>query len=104
MKVNSDRSAALDYKVVKHAAGIHRALNNSVRQNMLKLLSENQRMMVTDIYVKMRLEQSVTSQQLGILRRANIVIPEREGKKIFYSLNKKRLAEISLLINEFVDN
>ena len=51
-------------------------------------------MTVTEIYVKLRLEQSVASQHLAILRRAGIVSTARDGKFIFYSLNYARLAEV----------
>ena len=57
-------------------------------------------MTVTDIYVKLRLEQSVASQHLAILRRAGVVVTQRQGKYIYYSLNKDRLEQISGLIEE----
>ncbi len=68
-----------------------RAINHKLRQQIVKLLEENKRMNVTDIYVKLRLEQSVASQHLAILRRANIVITERDGKFIHYALNHSRI-------------
>jgi len=55
---------------------------------------------VTDIYIKLRLEQSVASQHLAILRRAGVVITERQGKFIYYSLDKDRLAQISKLVED----
>ena len=78
----------------KKAAMILRALNHKLRQQILKLIDENQKMTVTEIYVKLRLEQSVASQHLAILRRAGIVATTREGKFIFYSVNYTRLAEV----------
>lgn len=62
---------------------ILRALNHKLRQQILKLIDEHQKMTVTEIYVKLRLEQSVASQHLAILRRAGIVVTVREGKFIF---------------------
>ena len=62
-------------------------------------LEENKRMKVTDIYVKLRLEQSVASQHLAILRRANIVRTERMGKEIYYSLNNNRIEQVALFAN-----
>ena len=59
-------------------------------------------MTVTDIYIKLRLEQSVASQHLAILRRAGVVATDRQGKFIYYSLNKERLVEIGNLIKELV--
>ena len=78
----------------KKAAMILRALNHKLRQQILKLIDEHQKMTVTEIYVKLRLEQSVASQHLAILRRAGIVATTREGKFIFYSVNYTRLAEV----------
>ncbi|MBC8034868.1 MAG: helix-turn-helix transcriptional regulator, partial [Chitinophagaceae bacterium] len=55
---------------------------------------EKSKLTVTEIYIQLRLEQSVASQHLAILRRAGIVKTEREGKFIFYILNSNRIAEI----------
>ena len=71
-----------------------------MRQRIVDLLEENQHMTVTDIYIKLRLEQSVASQHLAILRRAGVVITERQGKFINYSLDTDRLAQISRLVEE----
>jgi len=46
------------------------------------------------------LEQSVASQHLAILRRAGVVITERQGKFIYYSLDKDRLNQISKLVED----
>ena len=61
---------------------------------MLKLLDENKKMTVTELYVKLRLEQSVASQHLAILRRAGIVTTVRNGKFIFYSPSYARISEV----------
>ena len=90
----------LDYAELRKAVLVLRAINHDLRQQIIDLLSSNDRMPVTDIYVQLRLEQSVTSQHLAILRRAGIVITEREGKFIYYSLNKDRLAQINQLVDE----
>lgn len=90
----------LDYTELRKAVLVLRAVNHKLRQKMLNLLEENERMTVTDIYVKLRLEQSVASQHLAILRKAGVVQTEREGKFIFYSLDKNRLAQISDLVED----
>jgi DNA-binding transcriptional ArsR family regulator len=51
-------------------------------------------MTVTEIYVKLRLEQSVASQHLAILRKAGFVNTVRDGKFIYYSVSKERLVEV----------
>jgi DNA-binding transcriptional ArsR family regulator len=90
----------LDYTELRKAVLVLRAVNHKLRQRIIDLLDENQRMTVTDIYVKLRLEQSVASQHLAILRKAGVVITERQGKFIFYGLDKSRLTQISQLVED----
>jgi DNA-binding transcriptional ArsR family regulator len=90
----------LDYNELRKAVLVLRAVNHKLRQRMIDLLEEHQRMTVTDIYVKLRLEQSVASQHLAILRKAGVVITERQGKFIFYGLDKSRLTQISQLVED----
>jgi DNA-binding transcriptional ArsR family regulator len=66
------------------------------------MLEETPRLTVTEIYIKLRIEQSIASQHLSILRRSGVVISKRTGKFIYYSLNKERLVEIGNLIKELV--
>jgi len=90
----------LDYLELRKAALVLRAINHKLRQKMIELLEENERMTVTDIYVKLRLEQSVASQHLAILRKSGVVVTERNGKFIYYTLNKNRITQISELVEE----
>ena len=90
----------VDLLNTKKAALILRAVNHKLRQQMLKLIDEQGKMTVTDLYLKLRLEQSVASQHLAILRKAAIVKTVRNGKFIFYSINAERLEDL----NEFVNN
>jgi DNA-binding transcriptional ArsR family regulator len=81
----------IDFLQVKKAAITLRAINHKLRQQIMRLLEEHQRMTVTEIYVQLRLEQSVASQHLAILRRAGIVQTFRDGKYISYAINSPRL-------------
>lgn len=90
----------LDYAELRKAVLVLRAINHKLRQRIIDLLEEHESMTVTDIYIKLRLEQSVASQHLAILRRAGVVRTERQGKFINYSIDKNRLAEISKLVEE----
>ncbi len=90
----------IDYHNIKKAALVLRALNHKLRQQIIKTIHESKRLTVTQLYVKLRLEQSVASQHLAILRKAGIVSTERDGKFIFYTINSARITAI----NEFVKN
>ena len=90
----------LDYAELRKAVLVLRAVNHKLRQSIIDLLEENDKMTVTDIYIKLRLEQSVASQHLAILRRAGVAATDRQGKFIFYSLDRDRLNQISRLVEE----
>ena len=99
---NGDISAKVDLIQLKKSAAILRALNHKLRQQIIRLLNESKKMTVTEIYVKLRLEQSVASQHLAILRIAQLVITKRDGKFIFYSVNYERIEEINKFITDLV--
>jgi DNA-binding transcriptional ArsR family regulator len=84
----------IDTLQLKQAALVLRAVNHPLRQQILQLLHKHERMDVTTLYLKLKLEQSVTSQHLAILRRAGFVNTQREARQIFYSVNYARLADI----------
>ncbi|MEN9571404.1 MAG: hypothetical protein RL172_2635 [Bacteroidota bacterium] len=92
----------IDYYNVKKAALILRSLNHKLRQQLLKLIDEEKKITVTEIYVRLRLEQSVASQHLAILRKAGIVTTERQGKFIYYLINHNRIEEVSRIVNDLV--
>lgn len=94
------KDVQLDYAELRKAVLVLRAVNHKLRQRMIDLLEENQQMTVTDIYIKLRLEQSVASQHLAILRKAGVVQTDRQGKYIYYSLDNERLTQISRLVEE----
>jgi|SRR5688572_2391172 DNA-binding transcriptional ArsR family regulator len=93
-------SLKVDLLNVKKAALILRAINHKLRQQILRLIDEQGKITVTEIYVKLRLEQSVASQHLAILRKAGFVNTDRDGKFIYYSVNTNRLEEL----NQFVES
>ena len=85
---------------LKTGAQVLRALNHTLRQQMLTLIHANGRMTVTNIFIKFRLEQPVASQHLAILRKVGFLLTERQGKFIFYSVNYDRLKEVQRLASE----
>jgi DNA-binding transcriptional ArsR family regulator len=85
----------IDYHNIRKAALVLRSLNHKLRQQVIKTIDEAHRLTVTQLYVKLRLEQSVASQHLAILRKSGIVLTERDGKFIFYTINPARIEEIN---------
>lgn len=93
----------VDLLEVKKAALVLRALNHKLRQQILKMIDESGKMTVTELYVKLRLEQSVASQHLAILRKAGFVKTDRDGKFIYYSVNISRMQELNQFVKQLLD-
>lgn len=85
---------SVELSTIKRASLTLRSLYHPLRKTILEIIEENGEIIVTDIYKKMRIEQSVCSQHLAILRRAEVVTTRRNGKQIIYSVNAKRISEI----------
>ena len=102
-KNSTDSSINVDYHALKKAALVLRALNHKLRQQLLKLIEEEKKITVTEIYVRLRLEQSVASQHLAILRKAGFVKTDRDGKFIYYSVNIDRMDEVNQFLLDLLD-
>lgn len=98
----SQNTLNINYHNLKKAALVLRALNHKLRQQILSLIETEKKITVTEIYVRLRLEQSVASQHLAILRRAGIVTTQRDGKFIYYTVNYKRIDEINSVVEDLI--
>ena len=85
---------------LKSASLTIRALNHNLRQHIIHLLDEHKRMNVSDIYAKLKLQQSVTSQHLALMRRAGLVNTTRDGRNIYYELNYGQLAAVCYFVDK----
>jgi DNA-binding transcriptional ArsR family regulator len=87
---------------LKKAARVVRDVNHTLRQQMLRRLHQKGKMAVSELYVKMRLEQSVASRHLAILRKANLVNADRLEKFICYPVSYKRLDEVHHFASQLI--
>lgn len=92
----------VDLLTTRKAALVFRAINNKLRQQILKAIDEQGQITVTELYQKLFLEQSVASQHLAVLRKAGFVKTTRKKKFVYYSVNTDRLQEINRLAAELV--
>lgn len=88
---------------LKKAAKAIRALNHPLRQDMLDLIAKHDGVCVENIYKPMRIEQSVCSQHLKVLRDANLVFVTPKGKQKHYSINTGYLSAFNNKVAELVN-
>jgi DNA-binding transcriptional ArsR family regulator len=70
-----------------------KALADETRQKIMALCCCKQ-LSVNDIVAGLdHVSQSTVSHHLSILRRADLVVSERRGKQVLYTLNQEQLAE-----------
>lgn len=80
-----------DRAQLQRSSVIMRALAHPLRLRMIALLNDQHSATVQMIYTTLKIEQSVASQHLRILRDAELVNTERQGKFMRYALHKPLL-------------
>ena len=83
------------------STGLLRAIAHPLRLTILEFIDQKGVINVNKIYNTLRLEQSITSQHLRILRNAELVNTRREGKFIYYSLNYDKIDQVNTCIIDF---
>ena len=79
--------------VYQAKAEFFKVLGHPARIRVLEVLREGERS-VGDLVPAVGIESSHLSQQLGILRRANIVQARKEGSTVIYSVSNDDLFEL----------
>jgi DNA-binding transcriptional ArsR family regulator len=98
-RVNLD----IDDAKLQVSSDILRALAHPLRMKILEFIDKNKSINVNKIYNSMKLEQSITSQHLKILRATGLVHTHREGKYIHYSLDYPKIAAANKAIGIFLE-
>ena len=93
----------LNTEKIERAAELLKAVAHPLRLKIIKMINDKKEVNVNVIYNTLRIEQSITSQHLKVLRGVVVVKTRRDGKKIFYSLNYDRLDAMNRGIDLFED-
>jgi DNA-binding transcriptional ArsR family regulator len=96
-------SSLVDVKKLAAASDVLRALSHPFRIKLLAFIDKQKEINVNKIYGTLKLEQSITSQNLKILRDAGLVKTERKGKFIIYSLEYDNIKNYIDSINRFLE-
>ncbi len=87
---------------LENSSEVLRALAHPLRLKILDFIDKNKSINVNKIYNNLNLEQSITSQHLRILRLANLVQTQREGKQIYYTINYDSIQKVNTAIKKFL--
>ena len=70
---------------------VFKALSDGTRQEILRLLESHQRT-VGEIVGNFKLSQPTISRHLSVLKEADLVLDQRQGQNVIYSLNDEALS------------
>jgi DNA-binding transcriptional ArsR family regulator len=85
-----------------YSSELMRALAHPLRLKILEFIDRHESVHVNKIYNTMKLEQSITSQHLRILRMAGVVNTEREGKFVMYSIDYAVVDKAQIAVKKFL--
>ncbi len=74
-------------------ADFFKTLGHPARIRVLELLSDREHA-VAEMLPQVGIEPAHLSQQLAVLRRANLVTSRKEGSTVYYSLTSPQVAEL----------
>ncbi|ACT06149.1 transcriptional regulator, ArsR family [Dickeya chrysanthemi Ech1591] len=80
-------------KAAQAAANVLRGLANDDRLLLMCQLTQGEAC-VTQLEERLGIHQPTLSQQLGVMRRLNLVATRREGKQIFYRIEDERVLSL----------
>ncbi len=76
----------------RHVTKVFKALSDGTRQQILHLLEGKQRS-VGEIVGEFSLSQPTISRHLSVLKEADLVVDQRQGQNVIYSLNSNALSD-----------
>lgn len=89
-------------------ANLFKGMAHPVRVRILEILSASPDVSVTELISDMNVEASRLSQHLSVLRTHHLVVSERRGSQVFYSLAYPRVAELlaiaKMLLGEVLES
>ncbi len=88
----------LSYLLFRKMAKLFNAFYHHIRFAIAELLLKVPTLNVTDICIRLRIEQTLISQHLAIMRRSKVVVATRQGQQVFYRLNTIRLVQLNELL------
>ena len=79
-----------------------RALAHPLRLKILEFLDQNKNIQVNQIYNTLKIEQSIASQHLRILKNAGVLVADKDGKYMHYNIDYHRVSNAVKAINRFM--
>jgi ArsR family transcriptional regulator len=87
------KSALLDWEKVQRAADILKSVAHPMRLRIAELL-QSKEMTVGEIQESLGTSQSLTSQQLALMKAKGILKSRKVGKSVYYGINSPEVVQV----------
>jgi len=87
---------------LQYSATLVKALAHPLRLKILEYIDSQGVINVNKIYSNLKIEQSVTSQHLSLLKIAGVVSCTKDGKYMHYKINYEIVAKAQIAVNNFL--
>jgi len=89
-------------KEIGNAANLLGIIAEENRLKILCVLKKGERC-VYDIWQDLGIAENLASHHLKILKEVGIIVSRKEGLKVIYSINKKGIKKLNLLLNKLLN-
>ena len=81
-----------------------RAMGDVTRIRMVRRLANQGEVSVSDLAALLVLSQPLASWHLRILRRAGILVTRKDGRQVYCSLDRRRIAQFQVAIGDLAES
>ncbi|MEP7267271.1 MAG: metalloregulator ArsR/SmtB family transcription factor [Saprospiraceae bacterium] len=92
---------SFDQEKLQYSCDLMRALAHPLRLKILEFIDRHEVINVNKIYNTLKIEQSITSQHLKIMKSVGIVDNNKDGKFKHYQIDYEKIAKVNAAIIEF---
>ncbi|MEE9437405.1 MAG: metalloregulator ArsR/SmtB family transcription factor [Saprospiraceae bacterium] len=87
---------------LNYSSELMRALAHPLRLKILEYIDSQGAINVNKIYNTLKIEQSITSQHLKVLKMAGVVHAEKKGKFVTYNIDYKVVNKAKIAVDRFL--
>lgn len=92
--MNTVKTIDFSFELLDEASTMLKVICHPVRMQIVKILSTNNKLNVTQIQEHLELDQASTSRHLTLMKNKKVLSSFREGKNIFYTLKSEKINQI----------
>ena len=93
----------MDVEIAEYIAQVLKALAHPVRLQIVDVLKSGEQC-VCDIMAAVGGKQSITSQQLNMMKDKGVLSCRREGSRVFYKIENQNVIRLLSCINDHCDS